>query len=231
MHSFPNKTETSVDSFTAAFAIPPGLVKFIQGFWLLDHKDYENSLALLVEPAAIKPVSWQDVQILQCLVCQGEHGRALRYTQVMKLSVSSCSEVQLFLTVLLSNRCMAEAWGLLQQHTTKINVEELLKDMYDICREMGLVEDFLKMPFTDAEQKCLEKLLQNHEILLAQHLQRANCMAALQLNQAMNVHFMLNLKVEQKMSLLQSYPLKLEIQCYRLLLTPLQIVCLCLRIK
>ncbi|XP_074965649.1 protein ELYS-like [Phalacrocorax aristotelis] len=70
----------------------------------------------------------------------------------MKLSVSSCSEVRLFLTVLLSNRCMAEAWGLLQQHTTKINVEELLKDMYDICREMGLVEDFLKLPFTDAEQ-------------------------------------------------------------------------------
>ncbi|XP_074968595.1 protein ELYS-like [Phalacrocorax aristotelis] len=148
MHSFPNKTETSVDSFTAAFAIPWSLVKLIQGFWLLNHKDYENSLALLVEPAAIKPVSWQDVRILQSLVCQGEHRR----TQVMKLSVSSCSEVQLFLTVLLFNRCMTEAWALLQQHTTKINVEELLKDMYDICREMGLVEDFLKLPFTDAEQ-------------------------------------------------------------------------------
>ncbi|XP_064329826.1 protein ELYS-like, partial [Phalacrocorax carbo] len=189
-HPFPNKTEPSVDSFAAAFAIPSGLVKLIQGFWLLDHKDYDNSLALLVEPTATKPVSWQDVRILQSLMCQGEHRRALRYTQVMKLSASSCSEVRLFLTVLLSNRCMAEAWALLQEHTTQLKEEELLKDMYDICREMGLVEDFLRLPFTDSEQKCLEKFLRIHEILLVQHLQRANCTAAPQLNQAMNVHLM-----------------------------------------
>ncbi|XP_064329837.1 protein ELYS-like, partial [Phalacrocorax carbo] len=189
-HPFPNKTEPSVDSFAAAFAIPLGLVKRIQGFWLLDHKDYESSLALLVEPTATKPVSWQDVRILQSLMCQGEHRRALRYTQVMKLSASSCSEVRLFLTVLLSNRCMAEAWALLQEHTTQLKEEELLKDMYDICREMGLVEDFLRLPFTDSEQKCLEKFLRTHEILLARHLQRANCTAAPQLNQAMNVHLM-----------------------------------------
>ncbi|XP_064329840.1 protein ELYS-like, partial [Phalacrocorax carbo] len=189
-HPFPNKTEPSVDSFAAAFAIPSGLVKLIRGFWLLDHKDYDSSLALLVEPTANKPVSWQDVRILQSLMCQGEHGRALRYTQVMKLSASSCSEVRLFLTVLLSNRCMAEAWALLQEHTTQLKEEELLKDMYDICREMGLVEDFLRLPFTDSEQKCLETFLRTHEILLARHLQRANCTAAPQLNQAMNVHLM-----------------------------------------
>ncbi|XP_064329833.1 protein ELYS-like, partial [Phalacrocorax carbo] len=189
-HPFPNKTEPSVDSFAAAFAIPSGLVKRIQGFWLLDHKDYDSSLALLVEPTATKPVSWQDVRILQSLMCQGEHRRALRYTQVMKLSASSCSEVRLFLTVLLSNRCMAEAWALLQEHTTQLKEEELLKDMYDICREMGLVEDFLRLPFTDSEQKCLEKFLRIHEILLVQHLQRANCTAAARLNRAMNVHLM-----------------------------------------
>ncbi|XP_064329803.1 protein ELYS-like, partial [Phalacrocorax carbo] len=189
-HPFPNKTEPSVDSFAAAFAIPSGPVKLIRGFWLLDHKDYDSSLALFVEPTATKPVSWQDVRILQSLMCQGEHGRALRYTQVMKLSASSCSEVRLFLTVLLSNRCMAEAWALLQEHTTQLKEEELLKDMYDICREMGLVEDFLRLPFTDSEQKCLEKFLRTHEILLARHLQRANCTAAPQLNQAMNVHLM-----------------------------------------
>ncbi|XP_064329857.1 protein ELYS-like, partial [Phalacrocorax carbo] len=189
-HPFPNKTEPSVNSFAAAFAIPSGLVKLIRGFWLLDHKDYESSLALLLEPTATKPVSWQDVRILQSLMCQGEHRRALRYTQVMKLSASSCSEVRLFLTVLLSNRCMAEAWALLQEHTTQLKEEELLKDMYDICREMGLVEDFLRLPFTDSEQKCLEKFLRTHEILLVRHLQRANCTAAPQLNQAMNVHLM-----------------------------------------
>ncbi|XP_074936662.1 protein ELYS-like [Phalacrocorax aristotelis] len=190
IHSFPNKTETSVDSFAAAFAIPSGLVKLIQGFWLLDHKDYENSLALLFHPATTKPVSWQHVRILRSLMCQGEHGRALRYMQVMKPPFASSCEERLFLTVLLSNRCMAEAWALLQEDTAQLKEEELLKDMYDICREMGLVGDFLRLPFTDSEQKCLEKFLRIHEILLARHLQRANCMAAARLTQATNVHLM-----------------------------------------
>ncbi|NXX47548.1 ELYS protein, partial [Tricholaema leucomelas] len=196
MHSFPNKTQTSIDSFPTAFAIPWGLVKLIQGFWLLDHNDYENSLALLFHPATIKTVSWQHMRIIQSLMCQGEHRRALRYMQMMRPSVSSSSEVRLFLTVLLSNRCMVEAWGLLQQHTTKLNIEELLKHMYEICQEMGLMEDLLKLPFTDTEQECLEKFLQtragvqNPEFLLVYHLQRANYIPALQLNRSMNVNLM-----------------------------------------
>uniref|UniRef100_A0A674H531 AT-hook containing transcription factor 1 n=1 Tax=Taeniopygia guttata TaxID=59729 RepID=A0A674H531_TAEGU len=194
MHSFPNKTETSIDSFPTAFAIPWGLVKLIQGFWLLDHNDYENSLALLFHPATIKTVSWQHMRIIQSLMCQGEHRQALRYMQMMKPSMSSSSEVRLFLTVLLSNRCMVEAWGLLQQHATKLNIEELLKHMYEICQEMGLMEDLLKLPFTDTEKECLEKFLQtksgvqNHEFLLVHHLQRANYIPALQLNQAMKAN-------------------------------------------
>ncbi|NXC51161.1 ELYS protein, partial [Penelope pileata] len=196
MHSFPNKTETSIDSFPTVFAIPWGLVKLIQGFWLLDHNDYENSLALLFHPATIKTVSWQHMRIIQSLMCQGEHRRALRYIQMMKPSMSSSTEVRLFLTVLLSNRCMVEAWSLLQQHSTKLNVEELLKHMYEICQEMGLMEDLLKLPFTDTEQECLEKFLQtnggvqNHEFLLVHHLQRANYIPALQLNQSMKVNLL-----------------------------------------
>ncbi|XP_053793377.1 protein ELYS-like isoform X3 [Vidua chalybeata] len=153
-----------------------------------------NSLALLFHPATIKTVSWQHMRIIQSLMCQGEHRRALRYMQMMKPSMSSSSEVRLFLTVLLSNRCMVEAWGLLQQHTTKLNIEELLKHMYEICQEMGLMEDLLKLPFTDTEKECLEKFLQtksgvqNHEFLLVHHLQRANYIPALQLNQSMKAN-------------------------------------------
>lgn len=194
MHSFPNKTETSIDSFPTAFAIPWGLVKLIQGFWLLDHNDYENSLALLFHPATIKTVSWQHRRIIQSLMCQGEHRRALRYLQMMKPAMPSSSEVRLFLTVLLSNRCVVEAWGLLHQHATKLNIEELLKHMYEICQEMGLMEDLLKLPFTGTEQECLEKFLQsdtavqNPEFLLVHHLQHANYIPALQLNHSMNVN-------------------------------------------
>ncbi|KAM6407339.1 LOW QUALITY PROTEIN: protein ELYS-like [Pluvialis apricaria] len=196
MRSFPNKTETSVDSFPTAFAIPWGFVKLVQGFWLLDHNDYDNSLALLFHPATIQTVSWQHKRVIQSLMCQGEHRQALRYIQMMKPSMSSSSEVQLFLTVLLSNRCVVEAWGLLQQQATQLNFEELLKHMYETCQEMGLMEDLLKLPFTDMEQECLERFLQtdagvqNHEFLLVHHLQRANYTPALQLNQSMKVNLM-----------------------------------------
>ncbi|XP_063184961.1 protein ELYS-like, partial [Chroicocephalus ridibundus] len=194
--SFPSETETSIDSFPTAFGMPWGLVKLVEGFWLLDHNDYENSLALLFHPATIKTASWQHKRIIQSLLCQGEHGQALRYIQMMNPSVSSSGEVQLLLTVLLSNRCMVEAWGLLHQHAAQANLEDLLKHMYETCREMGLMEDLLKLPFTDTEQECLEKFLrtsagvQNQEFLLVYHLQRANYIAALELNQSMNVNLM-----------------------------------------
>ncbi|XP_074899150.1 protein ELYS-like [Buteo buteo] len=192
--SFPNKTEASIDSFPTAFAIPWGLVKLVEGFWLLDHNDYENSLALLFHPATIKTVSWQHRRIIQSLMCQGERRRALRYIQMMKPAMSSSSEVRLFLTVLLSNRCMVEAWGLLQQHATRLNIKELLKHVYEICQEMGLMEDLLKLPFTGTEQECLEKILQsdaavrNLRFPLDHHVQRANYIPALQSNRSMNVN-------------------------------------------
>ncbi|KAH0622548.1 hypothetical protein JD844_024944 [Phrynosoma platyrhinos] len=195
MHSCPNRTDTSVDSFPTAFAIPVGLVNLIQGFWCLDHSDYENSLAYLFHPATIR-LSWQHMRIIQALMCQGEHKRALRYVQTMKPSMMSSSEVMLHLTVLLFNSCMVEAWNVLRQHSTRLNVEEMLKHVYEICQELGLMEDLLKLPFTETEQECLQKFLQtsagvnNHEFLLVHYLQRANYIPALQLNQSLKNNLM-----------------------------------------
>ncbi|XP_027726769.1 protein ELYS-like [Vombatus ursinus] len=196
IYCFPNKTDTTIESFPTAFAIPWGLVKLIQGFWLIDHNDCESALDLLFHPATIKSMTWQHTKIIQAFMCQGEHRLALRYIQTVKPSVSSSNEVMLHLTVLLFNRCMVEAWSLLQQHSNRLNVEELLKHMYEACQEMGLMEDLLKLPFTDTEQECLVKFLQssadiqNHELLLVHHLQRANYIPALQLNQSLKVNLM-----------------------------------------
>lgn len=49
-------------------------------------------------------------------------------------------------------RCMVEAWDLVRQHSSRLNIEELLKHTYEVCQEMGLMEDLLKLPFTDTEQ-------------------------------------------------------------------------------
>lgn len=45
MYSFPNKSGASVESFPTAFSIPIGLVKLVQGLWLLDHHDHEVLLS------------------------------------------------------------------------------------------------------------------------------------------------------------------------------------------
>ncbi|XP_052057089.1 protein ELYS isoform X2 [Apodemus sylvaticus] len=191
MYSFPNKTDTPIESFPTAFAISWGQVKLVQGFWLLDHNDYENGLDLLFHPVTAKPASWQHSKIIEAFMRQGEHRQALRYLQTMKPTVSSSNDVILHLTVLLFNRCMVEAWNLLRQNSNRVNIEELLKHAYEVCQEMGLMEDLLKLPFTNTEQECLVKFLQsstsveNHEFLLVHHLQRANYISALKLNQTL----------------------------------------------
>lgn len=49
MYSSPNKMDTSIESFPTAFAISWGQVKLIQGFWLIDHSDYEVSVFIHLE--------------------------------------------------------------------------------------------------------------------------------------------------------------------------------------
>lgn len=191
MHSSPSKTGASLESFPTAFAISWSQIKLIQGIWLIDHNDYENGLDLLFNPATAKPESWQHSKIIQAFMSQGEHRQALRYIQTMKPTVSSGSDVTLHITVFLYNRCMVEAWNLQRQHSSRLNIEELLKHTYEVCQEMGLMEDLLKLPFTDTEQECLVNFLQssanvqNHEFLLVHHLQRANYIPALKLNQTL----------------------------------------------
>ncbi|KAM4042760.1 LOW QUALITY PROTEIN: protein ELYS [Anomaloglossus baeobatrachus] len=195
MYSFPDKPDSSIESFPTAFSVPCGLIKLIQGFWLLDHNDYQNSVDCLLHPSTSKVMSWQHNLIIETLMCQGDHRQALRYIQVMKPPISNSAEVKLHMTVFLANRHIFEAWNLQKLHSSRLNVEELLKHMYETCQEMGLMEDLLKLTFTNSEQDYLHTYLhtnggvQNQEILLVHHLQRANYIPALQLNQSLkNYH-------------------------------------------
>ncbi|XP_075059629.1 protein ELYS isoform X2 [Mixophyes fleayi] len=190
MYSFPDKPESSIESFPSAFSVPCALVKLIQGFWLLDHNDYKNSVDLILHPSACK-TSWQHTHIIEMLLCQGDHRLALRYIQVLKPPVATSTEVKLHMSVLLANKYIIEAWNLQRSHCSRLNVEELLKHMYETCQEMGIMEDLLKLNFTDSEQDYLHKFLHesegvhNQELLLVHHLQRANYVPALQLNQSL----------------------------------------------
>ncbi|XP_069707428.1 protein ELYS-like [Phaenicophaeus curvirostris] len=149
----------------------------------------------------MKVAPWLQMRIIQSLVCQGQHRQARKYLQNVKPSMSTCSKAQLCLSVLLSNRCVVEAWALLRQHATEVNREELLKHVYERCQEMGLVEDLLKLPFTNTELECLKSYLRTrariptHAILSVRNQQSACYWPADQRNQSMKVHLMVSVKV------------------------------------
>uniref|UniRef100_A0A8C1GFW7 AT hook containing transcription factor 1 n=1 Tax=Cyprinus carpio TaxID=7962 RepID=A0A8C1GFW7_CYPCA len=195
MYSFPNKSGASVESFPTAFAIPIGLVKLVQGLWLLDHHDHESSLELLLHPATSHSLwSWQHERVLQALMCQQKHSIALRYLHVMKPPLCTTNQAKLCLSVLLHNRCIVEAWALLRQHCNKLNMEEMMKFLFETCQDLGLMQELLKLPLGLAEQECLERFLQstggfqNRELLMVHYLQQANYVPALQLNQTLKVN-------------------------------------------
>ncbi|XP_047436252.1 protein ELYS isoform X2 [Mugil cephalus] len=196
MYSFPNKDGASVESFPTAFAIPIGLVKLVQGLWLLDHHDHQSSFELLLHPAASQyHFEWQHERVLQALMCQGQQSVALRYFNVTKPPITSTSQAKLCLSVLLHNRCLIEAGCLLQQHSSSLNMGELLGFLYESCQELGLIKELLKLPLGLNEQEGLEKFLQgtgglqNRELLLVHYLQQANYIPALQLNHSIKMNF------------------------------------------
>uniref|UniRef100_A0A4W4FVI2 AT hook containing transcription factor 1 n=1 Tax=Electrophorus electricus TaxID=8005 RepID=A0A4W4FVI2_ELEEL len=198
MYSFPNKSGASVESFPTAFAIPVGLVKLVQGLWLLDHHDHEVSdcphclCAVSYKVHSLWP--WQHGRVLQALMCQGKHNIALRYLHVMKPSMSSTNQAKLCLSVLLHNRCIVEGLALLRQHANKLNVEELMQFLYETCQDLDLMKELLRLPLGPSEQECLERFLQgtggfqNRELLMVHYLQQANYVPALQINQTLKMN-------------------------------------------
>ncbi|XP_062243423.1 protein ELYS isoform X2 [Platichthys flesus] len=197
MHSFPDKDGASVHSFPSAFSIPVGLVKLVQGLWLLDHHGHQSSFELLLHPAASQcQFEWQHERVLNALMCQGQHSIALRYFHITKLPISSTSQAKLCLSVLLHNRCLIEAWSLVRQHSNRLNMAELMGFLYESCQELGLIKELLKLPLGLSEQECLEKFLQstgglqNRELLMVHYLQQSNYIPALQLNHSLKMDLM-----------------------------------------
>uniref|UniRef100_A0A3Q3J1P7 AT hook containing transcription factor 1 n=1 Tax=Monopterus albus TaxID=43700 RepID=A0A3Q3J1P7_MONAL len=212
IYSFSNKEGASVESFPTAFAIPVGLVKLVQGLWLLDHHDHQSSFELLLHPAASHcQFEWQHERVLQALMCQGQHSVALRYFHVMKPPISSTSQAKLCMSVLLHNRCLIEAWSLLRQHSNHLSMGELLGFLYESCQELGLITELLKLPLGLYEQECLEKFLQgtgglqNRELLMVHYLQQANYIPALQLNHSLKMNLVLKERSNTRNSILDQY--------------------------
>lgn len=56
------------------------------------------------------------------------------------------------LTTCSSIRCIIEAWALIRQHSTRLNMGELLSFLYESCQELNLTKELLKLPLGLGEQ-------------------------------------------------------------------------------
>ncbi|XP_046887383.1 protein ELYS, partial [Hypomesus transpacificus] len=193
MYTFPSKSAACVESFPTAFSLPVRLVKLVQGLWLLDHHDYQNSLELLLHPSSLPaPWAWHHSWVLQALLSQGQALLALRYLQATRPLLAAPQHAPLCIAVLLHNRCVVEALGLVRQQGER--VEELLAAVFLGCQDLGLMTLLLRLPLHLREQECLESFLQsggglqNRELLLVHYLQQSNYTAALQLNHSLRTN-------------------------------------------
>lgn len=50
------------------------------------------------------------------------------------------------------DRCIVEAWAFLRQHCNKLNMEELMRFLFEMCQKLGLMKELLKLPLGLAEQ-------------------------------------------------------------------------------
>ena len=173
------------------------LIMSFQAYWLLDNEDFDEAVAMLLDPL----VHTSDIKeeehraIMLGLLTQGHPKLALKYCNVRKPPLRKAPDVQLHLSILLANGMVHEAFQLVRNqrsqgllppngdklfHTLLINAEKMDK--------LGLI---LQLNLQSAEDRSLTDFLQkstvpsSQEILLEYYLQRARYQEATRLHQHM----------------------------------------------
>ncbi|XP_069118568.1 protein ELYS-like isoform X2 [Argopecten irradians] len=179
-----------ISQFSKTFSVPVNVVKQVQGFWLLDHKDFEEGLSMLLHPMVKNEMgSWQLTRIIKVLLYQDASKMALRYLSTAESSLKSPEEVKLKLTVLLANGLIAQALEYVRTYRDEANLEDLLFHLFHGCQQMKTIAKLLQLPLTDTEDHLLVKYLTqssepySREVLVLHLLQRARYVEAIQLNE------------------------------------------------
>ncbi|XP_045138597.1 protein ELYS-like isoform X4 [Portunus trituberculatus] len=167
--------------YPSSFSLSPSLIKLTQAFWLLDHKDFQEGLNVLLDPL-VNPCDltpWQHRRIMKAFLYQGEHGRALTYAKMRQPPKVDLDDIRLHLTLLLANKLVREAFHYQRAHRTTANTEDLLQHFFTGCEQQGRLESVIHLPLSPLEEAALVTYLRTststsaHDYLLVYYLQRA----------------------------------------------------------
>ncbi|XP_071534189.1 uncharacterized protein Elys isoform X2 [Panulirus ornatus] len=167
--------------YPSSFSLSPSHIKLTQAFWLLDHKDFQEGLNVLLDPLVntndITP--WQHRRIMKAFLYQGEHSRALTYAQIRQPPKVDMDDIRLHLTLLLANGLIREAFHYQRSHRIKNNSEDLLNHLFTGCEQLGKLESVVHLPLSHFEEEALVSYLHAssnpsaQDYLLVYYLQRA----------------------------------------------------------
>ncbi|XP_077998282.1 protein ELYS-like [Glandiceps talaboti] len=178
--------------FPKSFCLPLRVIKLIQGFWLLDHKHFEEALTMLLDPmitTALAP--WQHSRVIKAFLYQGHSEKALQYIRTKQPALENLDDVKLYLTVLLTKGLTAEAFLFQRQYRDQDNAEELLHHLFLGAQQTKTVDNLLKLPFSQLEESALSSYLKesteanSKELLVMHHLQRARYVEAIRMNESL----------------------------------------------
>ncbi|XP_069945568.1 protein ELYS isoform X3 [Cherax quadricarinatus] len=167
--------------YPSSFSLSPSHIKLTQAFWLLDHKDFQEGLNVLLDPLVNTNdiTSWQHRRIMKAFLYQGEHNRALTYAQIRQPPKVDLDDIRLHLTLLLANGLIREAFHYQRSHRIRDNTEDLLNHLFTGCEQLGKLECVIHLPLSSLEEEALVSYLQTssstsaQDYLLVYYLQRA----------------------------------------------------------
>ncbi|XP_071506406.1 protein ELYS-like [Diadema antillarum] len=189
---------SKLEQFYQVFNLPLGLTKLLQAFWLLDHRDYEEALAMLLDPNTNNDLlSWQHTRIIKLFLYHGQAKRALQYVRCVKPALEMPDDVRLHLTVLLANGLTAEAFQFQREYRDPSTMDDLLYHIFLGSQQTKTMDQLLRLPFDDVEESLLERYLQettepnSKELLVMHYLQRTRFVDAIRLNQTLRQQAMM----------------------------------------
>ncbi|XP_039251531.2 uncharacterized protein LOC120328998 isoform X1 [Styela clava] len=179
----------NIASFLHIFGVPERLIKLTEGFWLLDHKNFEAALEAFLDADTRQPASsWQERRILRSFLHQGHPEMALKYISVRCPRVETIEDAKMHITIFIMSREPLKAWDLVQMSVGQHNSKDLFSHLFTLSQKHSQLDQLLKLPFSQSEEDMVIKYLQESnsaeatQILVLYYLQHSRYVDAIKLH-------------------------------------------------
>ncbi|CAG9771850.1 unnamed protein product [Ceutorhynchus assimilis] len=157
-----NKVIELLIKFPENFDLSKSNIKIIQGFWNLDHGNYETALDCLLDesirPGDLEP--WHHSVMIKTLLMQNKSSLAVRYLQDRNPAIHEEKDLLTVISILVSKNLLDDAFEFRLRHRDKDDCV-LLNHIFNECNRNDTLEPLLCRSFTPHEEQAFLKYLQN----------------------------------------------------------------------